>query len=174
MSVQCPMVVRSSSPEETRRLAGRLGRLVVACDVVLLGGDLGAGKTTFTQGLARALGVKEPVTSPTFTLMRSYHGTGGLQLLHADVYRLEYLQEIMDLGLPELLEEGAAAVVEWGDRAAPALLADYLEIRIEFGEEDDERILHVRPVGARWDARKEQLAQALAVQDSTWIAQAQP
>ena len=68
------MVGYSSSAEETRALGARLGGLIVAGDVVLLGGDLGAGKTTFTQGLARALGVAEPVTSPTFTLLRTYEG----------------------------------------------------------------------------------------------------
>jgi tRNA threonylcarbamoyladenosine biosynthesis protein TsaE len=155
------LVGRTSSAQQTRALAARIGQLVVAGDVILLGGDLGAGKTTFTQGLAGALGVTDQVTSPTFTLLRSYEGRE-MQLLHADVYRLDHMYEIIDLGLPELLEEGAAAVVEWGDLAAPVLLPDYLHIQIEFGKDDDERGLVLRPVGIRWGARRKRLAEALA------------
>jgi tRNA threonylcarbamoyladenosine biosynthesis protein TsaE len=155
-----PMAARSSSAQQTRALAARIGELVVDSDVILLGGDLGAGKTTFTQGLAAALGVTDLVTSPTFTLLRSYDGRA-LRLLHADVYRLEHLHEIIDLGLPELLEEGAAAVVEWGDLAAPVFLPEYLHIQIEFGDDEDERRFRLRPVGVRWGARKARLAEAL-------------
>lgn len=99
-------------------------------DVVLLVGDLGTGKTAFTQGLARAAGVDEAVTSPTFTLMRPYPTALGLDLLHVDVYRLDTEAEIADLGLGELLEEGAFAVIEWGERAAAVVGADHLEVRI--------------------------------------------
>lgn len=152
MSEESSLQVPTASAEETRRLAERLGALVVAGDLLLLGGELGAGKTTFTQGLARALGVEERVTSPTFTLLHSYEGRD-MQLLHADVYRLDHLQEIIDLGLPELLEEGAAAVVEWGDRAEPVLLAEHLDVRIFFGEGDDDRVLQLEPVGERWRSR---------------------
>jgi tRNA threonylcarbamoyladenosine biosynthesis protein TsaE len=162
MTAPIPLVAQSTSPQETRALAARIGDLVVAGDVILLGGDLGAGKTTFTQGLGAALGVKQAVTSPTFTLLRSYDGRD-MQLLHADVYRLEHLNEIIDLGLPELLEEGAAAVIEWGDLAAPVLLPDYLHIQIEFGEGDDDRSFRLRPVGARWGARRRRLAEALGL-----------
>jgi tRNA threonylcarbamoyladenosine biosynthesis protein TsaE len=160
MTPVAPLVGQTSSAQETRALAGRVGRLVTAGDVILLGGDLGAGKTTFTQGLAAALGVTEPVTSPTFVLLHSYHGSE-MTLLHADVYRLESMHEIIDLGLPELLEEGAAAVVEWGDLAAPALLPDYLQILIELGQADDERRFWLRPSGAHWGMRWADLAQAL-------------
>jgi tRNA threonylcarbamoyladenosine biosynthesis protein TsaE len=152
VSEAAPLQVPTSSADETRRLAERLGTLVVAGDLLLLGGELGAGKTTFTQGLARALGVAERVTSPTFTLLHSYEGRD-IQLLHADVYRLDHLQEIIDLGLPELLEEGAAAIVEWGDRAEPVLLAEHLDVRIFFGEGDDDRVLQLEPVGERWRSR---------------------
>jgi tRNA threonylcarbamoyladenosine biosynthesis protein TsaE len=154
------LTARSASAQQTRALAARIGALVVASDVILLGGDLGAGKTTFTQGLAGALGVTDPVTSPTFTLLRSYDGRE-LRLLHADVYRLEHLHEIIDLGLSELLEEGAAAVVEWGDLAAPVLVPDYLHIQIEFGDDEDERRFRLRPVGIRWGTRRNRLAEAL-------------
>jgi tRNA threonylcarbamoyladenosine biosynthesis protein TsaE len=144
--------IATGSADATRQVAEGIGALVRAGDLVLLGGELGAGKTTFTQGLARALGVAERVTSPTFTLVHSYEGRG-LQLLHADVYRLEHLQEVIDLGLPELLEEGAAAVVEWGDLAAPVLLPDHLNIRMFFGSGDDDRIMELEPVGEHWRSR---------------------
>ena len=118
------------------RLGGVLASLLRPGDTVLLGGDLGAGKTTFTQGLAAGLGVSGPVTSPTFVLLHSYRTRAGWDLLHADVWRLEQLQEVIDLAIPELLEEGAAAVVEWGEMAAPALAPDYLHVAIDFAPGD--------------------------------------
>jgi tRNA threonylcarbamoyladenosine biosynthesis protein TsaE len=164
-----PLSILSASADQTRAIGARLGALLRSGDVVLLGGDLGAGKTTLTQGLALALGVKEQVTSPTFTLLHCYDsGPGQLKLLHADVYRLENVQEIIDLGLPELLEEGAVAVVEWGDRATPALVPDYLEVRLDFAGEgegaaggDDARRMCLRPIGSRWAAQFEDVRTAL-------------
>jgi tRNA threonylcarbamoyladenosine biosynthesis protein TsaE len=153
---------RTTSPEGTQRLAAGLAPLLQPADVVLLGGDLGAGKTTFTKGLARALGVEDVVTSPTFTLVRSYHTGRGFDLLHADVYRLDQLQEIIDLALPEELEAGACAVVEWGERAAPALGPDHLDITFQLGAGADDRVLRVRPVGHRWGACEEALASVFA------------
>jgi tRNA threonylcarbamoyladenosine biosynthesis protein TsaE len=152
MRARQALQIATGSADATRRVGERVGALVQAGDLVLLGGDLGAGKTTFTQGLARALGVVERVTSPTFTLVHSYDGRG-LRLLHADVYRLDHLQEVIDLGLPELLEEGAAAVVEWGDLAAPVLLPDHLNIRMVFGPGDDDRVIDLQPVGEHWRSR---------------------
>jgi tRNA threonylcarbamoyladenosine biosynthesis protein TsaE len=159
--VNVPLQISTASAEETRQVAERIGSLVCAGDLILLGGELGAGKTTFTQGLARALGIDERVTSPTFTLLHSYEGRD-LRLLHADVYRLGHLQEVIDLGLPELLEEGAAAVVEWGEVAEPVLLADHLNVWISFGEGDDDRLLQLEPVGARWCDRLPALDRVVA------------
>jgi tRNA threonylcarbamoyladenosine biosynthesis protein TsaE len=113
-------------------LGAGLARTLRPGDTVLLGGDLGAGKTTFVQGLARALGVTEAVTSPTFVLVHSYRTAAGWDLVHADVWRLEQLQEVIDLAIPELVEDGAAAVVEWGEMAAPALAPDCLHVAIGF------------------------------------------
>ena len=102
-----------------------LATVCVPGDVLLLSGDLGAGKTTFAQGFGRALGIDEPITSPTFTLVRQYEMTAGAtgvrMLLHADVYRLDHLGEIADLGLGQLVEDGGVALVEWGDAAEPVL-----------------------------------------------------
>jgi len=124
------LVARTTSAEGTRSLAAALAPLARPGDVILLVGGLGAGKTTFAQGFARGLGIEGPVTSPTFTLVRQYRcpppptpGPGPVvgQLLHADVYRLDTLGEVADLALPELVEDAAVALVEWGDVAAPVL-----------------------------------------------------
>jgi tRNA threonylcarbamoyladenosine biosynthesis protein TsaE len=149
----------------TAAVAGALAPLLGAGDLVLLSGDLGAGKTAFTQALAAALGVDGPVTSPTFTLVRSYRTAGGTDLLHADIYRLEQLAEVVDLGLPEQLEEGAFAVVEWGERGAPALLPDYLAVTLTAGAEDTERWIELHPVGAPWEERWTEVLAALAPLD---------
>src|SRR5436190_22308416 len=161
------VVIRAvtKSAEDTRELASSIAPLVKGGDTLLLAGDLGAGKTAFTQGLARALGVTQQVTSPTFVLMHTYDGAK-FPLLHVDVYRVGRLQEVVDLGLEELIDDGAAAVIEWGDKAAPALPPDYLEVRIEFGGGDDARVFTVRPVGGRWSAR----AAALELAVSRWVA----
>ena len=119
-----PVAWTSESPEATKELAGRVARLCRPGDVVLLVGDLGAGKTVFAQGFAAALGVAGPVTSPTFALVRQYRCGADSPvgvLIHADVYRTGSLEEVADLALAELVEEDAVALVEWGDLAAPAL-----------------------------------------------------
>lgn len=167
MTARAPgsLVVRvaSGSAAATRAAAAAIQPLLVPGDVILLGGDLGAGKTTFTQGLAQAMGITQPVTSPTFTLIRTYDGPGSVSLLHADLYRLDHLQEIIDLGLDELLDDGAVAVVEWGDLATPVMARDYLEVRIDFGAGEDDRNLTLGAVGGRWIARIPALRQAVAV-----------
>ncbi len=145
----------TKSADDTRELGAVLAPLAVAGDVILLSGDLGAGKTTFAQGFGRGLGVQGDIVSPTFTLMRSYQGR--LQLIHCDVYRLDHLQEVIDLGLPEMVDEAAVALVEWGDVAAPGLPADHLETRIELTGSEDERWFELRPFGSSWLARTDQL-----------------
>ena len=140
------LVLASGSAEATRGVAGALAPLCLPGDVVLLVGDLGAGKTTFAQGFGVALGVAEPVTSPTFTLVRQYPvaGPGPVRtLLHADVYRLDHLHEIVDLGLGELVEDGAVALVEWGDLAEPVLGAGSLAVELDPGSDDTARRITV-------------------------------
>ena len=152
--------VRTSSVDETRALAAALSELARPCDLFLLVGDLGAGKTAFTQGFGRGLGVQEQITSPTFALVHGY--SGRLPLNHLDVYRLEQVNEALDLGLAELLDDGSVTIIEWGDTIAGALPRDYLEVRITFGEGPDDRELELTAVGPSWAARTSALVRAVA------------
>lgn len=149
---------RMTSVDATRELGAAVAAVAQPGDLLLLVGDLGAGKTAFTQGFAQGLGIDEPVTSPTFTLARTYEGR--LKLNHLDVYRLERVAEAEDLGLGELMEDGVT-IIEWGDTIAAALPADYLELRFLFGDGDEERTLSLRMVGPTWPARQRSLAAAL-------------
>ncbi len=161
---------RTTSADETKELAAALAELARPGDLLLLVGDLGAGKTAFTQGFGAALGIDELITSPTFTLVNTY--VGRLELNHLDVYRLGDLAEFEDLGMGEMLDDGSVTVIEWGDAVAPALPSDFLEIRISFdevavaidptGASDDVRVLEMVPVGPRWAARIRAVATAVA------------
>jgi tRNA threonylcarbamoyladenosine biosynthesis protein TsaE len=154
------ITVNTSSVDETRKLGAALAEVARPGDVMLLAGDLGAGKTALTQGLGLGLGVEAQITSPTFVLARHYKGR--LLLHHLDVYRLEQMDEVFDVGIPEMLDDHALLVVEWGDAIAPALPADFLEVRLTFGATDDDRVITLRPVGARWAGRTRSLEMALA------------
>ena len=131
-------------PAATKRAAAEVAETLRPGDVVLLEGELGAGKTTFVQGLAAALGVTVPVTSPTFTLMNVYPTARGFDLVHVDAYRLERLSEVTDLALAEMLDEGAVAVVEWGERAAAALPGSRKIVFDQSGA-DGSRVLRLEP-----------------------------
>ena len=123
----------AASPAATERAGEEFATLLRPGDVVLLSGPLGAGKTTFVRGLARGLGVRERATSPTFTMVRQHqchNDLGIVTLHHADVYRIQSLDEVVDLALGELVEEDAVAVVEWGELAAPVFGSDVVTISI--------------------------------------------
>jgi tRNA threonylcarbamoyladenosine biosynthesis protein TsaE len=154
------VVAHTSSPEGSRALAAALAELARPCDLLLLVGDLGAGKTAFTQGFGRGLGIEDRITSPTFALVQSY--SGRLDLYHLDVYRLEQVNEALDLGLSEMLDDDAVTIIEWGDTITRALPHDYLEVRITFGEGDEDRMIELTPVGTRWQARMRAVSIALA------------
>jgi len=153
----------TSAVAHTQSLAASVGSLIQEGDLLVLVGDLGAGKTAFTQGLARALGVDEPVTSPTFTLANRYEGD--MTVNHLDVYRLEALAEAADLAIDELLDDGVT-LVEWGDMILPTLPQDRLEVRIRYEDGDDDRRLDFTLVGPRWLERRDALAAAL----ETWTS----
>ena len=132
-----------------------------ARDAVVLTGELGAGKTTFVQCVARGLGIEDQVSSPTFTLVKEYRGI--LDIAHVDVYRLERVQDVVDLGLDELGDGEGVLLVEWGD-AVEDLLPDE-RLRVELTTEDlvsDVRRLRVSALGASWQERWGALEVAVA------------
>jgi tRNA threonylcarbamoyladenosine biosynthesis protein TsaE len=150
---------RTTDVDGTRSLAGAIAALATAGDIILLAGELGAGKTAFAQGFGAGLGIDEPIVSPTFTLARQYQGS--LMLHHLDVYRLERFAEMDDIGVAELLDGNGVVLIEWGDAVAPALPNDYLEITLTYGEGDDDRDIELRCVGSRWAARERVLLEQL-------------
>ncbi len=153
----------TSSARATQAFAAALAPLVTDGDLLVLVGDLGAGKTALTQGLCAALGVEDLVTSPTFTLANRYEGR--LVVNHLDVYRIAALAEAEDLAIPELLDDGLT-VIEWGDVILPALPDDRLELCITFGAGDDDRVIELSAVGPRWTERLGHLEQSLR----EWVA----
>lgn len=156
------MIARAAtrSVDETRALAAALADLARPGDVLVLAGDLGAGKTAFVQGFGRGLGVSDRITSPTFTLVHVYDG-GRLPVHHLDVYRLDQMSEALDLGLAEMLDEGGVVLVEWGDAITPVLPHDLLEVRLTLGDGDDDRTIELRAVGGVWTSRMEALEHAV-------------
>jgi tRNA threonylcarbamoyladenosine biosynthesis protein TsaE len=162
-----PILARSSSAKETRSLGAALATVLRPGDLILLVGDLGTGKTTFTQGLAAGLGVTDPVTSPTFTLVRAYpchraRGRGAIgTLLHADLYRLDRLQDIVDLGIGEMAEDDSVAVIEWGDMAGSLFGPEALTVRLAADPSaENERTVTVELDGS-WSERADVVADAL-------------
>ena len=142
ISLRCP------DPDATRAVGRRLASLLRPGDVVLLSGELGAGKTLFAGGIGDGLGVDQPVVSPTFVLVRQYEGL--LPMFHADIYRLGSTAEIDDLELPAAASDGVL-VVEWGDAAGLAFGEDHLLVRFTV-EEDGARVLQLTPYGS-WVSR---------------------
>ena len=133
--------LRCPAEADTRALGRRLASLLRAGDVVLLAGDLGAGKTVFASGIAEGLGVSEPVVSPSFILARRYEGLMGL--VHADLYRLGSSAEVDDLDLVESAGDGVL-VVEWGEAAAACFPADHLLVRLEVDDAGERTVTLVR------------------------------
>jgi len=131
------MLLRVDDLTGTHAVAAAIAGVARVGDVIVLAGDMGAGKTAFAQGFGRALGVTEPITSPTFTLVHSYPLSRRLTLHHADIYRLERTSDIDDLALPELAAFNGIVLVEWGDVAGSAL-GDHLEVRLNHVDDVDD------------------------------------
>ncbi|RIW29393.1 tRNA (adenosine(37)-N6)-threonylcarbamoyltransferase complex ATPase subunit type 1 TsaE [Bacillus salacetis] len=138
--------LETSSPEQTTEFAMRLAELLQENDLLTLEGDLGAGKTTFTKGLARGLGVRRNVNSPTFTIIKEYQGR--LPLYHMDVYRLD--DSFEDLGFDEYFNGGGVTVVEWAHLIKEQLPDEKLAISI-MRKSDDERVITLNPSGQRYE-----------------------
>ena len=170
------MMLRADSRAATDAIASTLAGLARAGDIIVLAGEMGAGKTTFAQGFGRALGVTDAITSPTFTLVHSYPVEGRrLTLHHADLYRLDRTGELEDLALDELAEFDGIVLVEWGDVAA-AGLGEHLMVRLDRDDLDDEadataddddfgldeaRLIDVDATGRSWAGRWDRIGAAL-------------
>ena len=136
----------TTSPEETEAAGARLGATLKSGDVVALTGELGAGKTVFVQGLARALGVGTAATSPTFVLVNEYRGR--VPVHHVDAYRTTSLAELMDLGIEEMMAGDGITVIEWAERVEPLLPARAVRVRIAGVGDEPRTIVVERPTPA--------------------------
>lgn len=133
------------SPAETEALGARLAEALDAGRVVAFTGDLGAGKTAFVSGMARALGVEERVTSPTFTIVNEYEG-GRLPLFHFDMYRLGDANELFHIGWEDYLARGGICAVEWSENVAEAIEPDAVRVSIVRGDGDSDRMITIEGV----------------------------
>lgn len=174
------LLLRVDDLAATHAVAAALAGVARAGDIIVLAGEMGAGKTAFAQGFGQALGVTEPITSPTFTLVHSYPCPGKLTLHHADLYRLDTSGEVADLALHELASFGGIVLVEWGDVAATTL-GDHLEVRlahVDAGDAPDDdaadadvvaddfaddgtREIELHATGAAWAGRWDRITRAL-------------
>ena len=197
------MLLRVDDLTGTHAVAAAIAGLARAGDVIVLAGEMGTGKTAFAQGFGRALGVSEPITSPTFTLVHSYPLAHRLTLHHADIYRLERTSDIDDLALPELAAFNGIVLVEWGDVAGSAL-GDHLEVRLnhvddvddndegdaaDVGEPVDQSVvtsgddfadagtreIELRAVGPAWAGRWDRIARAVeSFRCLSWVSRPRP
>lgn len=154
------LTLHAASLADTHAIAAALAAVVRSGDVIVLAGEMGSGKTAFAQGFGAALGVDEPITSPTFNLVHN-HRAGKLTLLHADIYRLGTQHEVADLALTEMVEADGVLLVEWGDVVA-SMFGDHLLVRLEPGVGDDDRRITVSAVGRSWATRWERIGASLA------------
>ena len=148
--------LNSHSPEQTQLLGSYLGELAQKADVFLLVGELGTGKTCLVQGIARGLNVKEYAFSPSFVILREYHGR--LPLYHIDFYRLDHIEELADLGLEEYFYGDGVCVVEWAEKGLQIVPRDNLLITLHYIPAfETKRSICLKPQGARYRELTEQL-----------------
>lgn len=167
MDASPSVVLRSTEPDQTRAVARAVAALFEPGDVVALSGELGAGKTCFVQGAALGLDVEDRITSPTFVLVKYYEGR--LPMVHTDVYRLDNLQDVDDLG-DEVMGPDGVTFVEWGDAVRALLPPDLLEVDVQLHgdpvdsglDDEPERRIHLRGHG-NWASRWERLLEVTAV-----------
>lgn len=142
------MIHTTHSPKETRSLGEELGKLLRPGDVLVLRGEMGAGKSELTRGIAKGLQVDGPILSPTFTIMQAYD-SGRLPLYHFDWYRIDDPEELFEIGTEEYLSGEGVSVVEWPDRALFLLPETYLQISLAYGAGENERVIEITPVGGK-------------------------
>ncbi len=158
--------LRAREAADTRAIGAELASFLQPGDVLALTGELGAGKTTFAQGVARGLGFDGSVVSPTFTLVREYRG-GRSPIVHVDVYRLDRVQDVLDLGLDEIADD-SVLMVEWGDAVEGLLPPAHLIVELTVPGESEERAVTIGGTGDAWALRWERLERAL----EPWVAAA--
>ena len=146
---------KSNSPEETFAFGQSLGKILGAGQVICLAGDLGAGKTLLVQGLSKALGIEDVVSSPTFTILNVYESV--FPIYHFDLYRLNYAEELFDIGFYEYTEGNGLSIIEWPDKFPGELPEEYLWIDIKTADHVNERIFQVRAKGSRYEQICEEL-----------------
>lgn len=139
------MEFRTETPEETEALGAQLGAQLPAGAVLAYTGDLGAGKTAFTRGLAKGLGISERVTSPTYTIVNEYEG-GRLPLFHFDLYRLESEEELFEIGWEDYLARGGVCAVEWSENV-PGALGETVTVNIARGDTENQRRITIEGEG---------------------------
>ena len=140
------MILETNSPQETFSAGRQLGEKAFPGQVITLTGDLGVGKTVFTQGLAKGLGIEEPVNSPTFTIVQVYD-EGRLPLYHFDVYRVHDPEEVLQVGFEEYIYGNGIALIEWADLIESILPDQFLQVKIEKTDVEDERKITFHEVG---------------------------
>ncbi|OWZ84801.1 tRNA (adenosine(37)-N6)-threonylcarbamoyltransferase complex ATPase subunit type 1 TsaE [Natranaerobius trueperi] len=152
------MIVKTTSTDHTMKIGERLARKLKQGDILLLTGDLGAGKTTFTKGIAKGLAITDHVTSPSFTIMSQYPGEK-VYLYHFDLYRIEDSEEFLELGLTDFLYGNGVSVVEWSEKLEE-YPDEYLSIDIKLDPEDAEsRLINFTPQGSHFKEILEKLSQ---------------
>ena len=145
-----PIIKTMNSVEDTEKLASEFAEILEKGDILLFTGEIGTGKTTFIQALAKNLGIKELVTSPTFVI-HMLRDSGRIPLSHVDLYRLNNDDEVENIGFEEYYDE-AITVVEWADRYS-GFEPPYIELHFEYGAHEDERIVTILPNGGDWNKR---------------------
>ena len=154
-----PLVLRSHSARETARIGSALGQYAEAGDVFLLSGELGAGKTCLTQGIAKGMDVDGYVRSPTFVLVSVHQGR--LPLYHIDIYRLDEVAEVVDLGLEEYLAGDGVSVIEWASKALEVLPQPYMLVTLTY-EGENERLIQLEAMGERYESLLSQVEKRLS------------
>ena len=139
------MEYQSNSVQETEELGRKLAQYLKAGDVIAYTGDLGAGKTAFTRGVAQGLGIAERITSPTFTIVDEHEG-GRLPLFHFDLYRLYSAEELFDIGWEDYLQRGGVCAVEWSERMEDMLEEEPIWVEIRQGNREEQRLITIRNV----------------------------
>ncbi|HSP46663.1 MAG TPA: tRNA (adenosine(37)-N6)-threonylcarbamoyltransferase complex ATPase subunit type 1 TsaE [Clostridiaceae bacterium] len=148
------MELWTNSVEETMEIGRRLGELVESGTTICLTGDLGTGKTHFTKGFARGLGITDNITSPTFTLINEY-AEGRLPFYHFDVYRVHDTEEILDIGYEEYVYGKGVTLIEWADLIETILPDEFIHVKIEKTDREDQRRITIRPHGKEFAFLKE-------------------